>query len=491
MKYTLQFRLILSFTLVILLTVGAVFFVMWQAATIQIQKYNERVEHMVSGRIHFVIGDYYINNNMSWDGILPVISKLAEQFNYRIILADTDGKIIADSENGTSGTRLDLNKFSSRLITLPNEPQKSAPVRPRENMSLPAPTLIFSGQAFPGPPPEPPLPDLSQSQVVGYLFLTPLTQSPVGLTALQILTSEMGRYFMAGACLAVAVAIILTIFLSRRILAPVKSLTLAAQRLGKGDFSQRVNIKEKSEIGELATTFNRMAADLERDEKLRRDLVADIAHELRSPLTNVRGYLEAIRDGIIVPDEHTVNTIYDETMLLSRLIEDLQELSLAESGQLKLYCQNEDIGNIITQAITAVMAKASIKDIKLSVELPGGLPAVFIDRQRIKQVLLNLLTNALTHTPSGRSITVSAEQVGDHIAVCVADNGEGIPPDELPFIFERFHRVDKSRTRLTGGSGLGLTIARYFVEAHKGTITAWSEPGKGSRFTFTLPAVGA
>jgi signal transduction histidine kinase len=252
-----------------------------------------------------------------------------------------------------------------------------------------------------------------------------------------------------------------------------------------------VNIKEKSEIGELATTFNRMAADLERDEKLRRDLVADIAHELRSPLTNVRGYLEAIRDGIIVPDEHTVNTIYDETMLLSRLIEDLQELSLAESGQLKLYCQNEDIGNIITQAITAVMAKASIKDIKLSVELPDGLPAVFIDRQRIKQVLLNLLTNALTHTPSGRSITVSAEQVGDHIAVCVADNGEGIPPDELPFIFERFHRVDKSRTRLTGGSGLGLTIARYFVEAHKGTITAWSEPGKGSRFTFTLPAVGA
>jgi len=285
----------------------------------------------------------------------------------------------------------------------------------------------------------------------------------------------------------VLVAIALTFFLSRRILAPVKSLTIASGRLGKGDFKQRVTVDDKSELGELASTFNLMAEDLERDEKLRRDMVADIAHELRSPLTNVRGYLEAIRDGIVTPDEKTIGTIYDETMLLSRLVHDLQELSLAESGQLKLYCQPENTGDLITQAVTAVMAKAAAKDITMTIEMNDDLPQVFIDMQRIRQVLLNLLANALTHTPGGGKITVSADKNGGFVAVSVTDTGEGIPAEDLPVVFERFHRVDKSRARATGGTGLGLTIAKYFVEAHNGAINVQSEPGKGSTFTFTVP----
>jgi signal transduction histidine kinase len=491
MRYSLQFRLIIAFTVVILLTVGSVFLIMWQASTGQIQKFSERVERMVSGRIQFTISDYYIINK-TWEGVQPLVTKLGEQFKYRIILTDTEGKIIADSENTTAESQLDLAKFSSRTIAIPKNTEGRPPEnkpegnKPREEMPMPAPSLLISAQPEPRPF-EPPAPDTSRSDVVGFLFLMPLTQSEIGLTALQLLSTEIGRFFVMGALLAVLVAIILTFFISRRILAPIKSLTIASERLGKGDFSQRVKIDEKGELGELASTFNLMAQDLERDKKLRRDMVADIAHELRSPLTNVRGYLEAIRDGVITPDEKTIGTIYDETMLLSRLVHDLQDLSLAETGQLKLYCQPENVDDLVTQAVTAIMAKASTKDISMSVELPEDLPPVFIDIQRIKQVLLNLLTNALAHTPAAGSITISATEVGGNVAISVADTGEGIPAEDLPIIFERFHRVDKSRTRATGGTGLGLTIAKYFVEAHNGTINAQSELGKGSTFTFTVP----
>jgi len=175
-------------------------------------------------------------------------------------------------------------------------------------------------------------------------------------------------------------------------------------------------------------------------------------------------------------------------MLLSRLGHDLQELSLAEAGQLKLFLQPENAGELITQAVSAVKTKAAEKEITLSIELKDDLPPVLIDTQRIRQVLHNLLANALTHTPPGGRITVRADRAGSFVSISVIDTGEGIPAEDLPLVFERSHRVDKSRARATGGSGLGLTIARYFVEAHNGAIIAESEPGRGSAFTFTLPA---
>jgi signal transduction histidine kinase len=327
----------------------------------------------------------------------------------------------------------------------------------------------------------------AESKIIGFLFILPLTQSEIGLAALQIMYSQLGIYFLLGACLAVVVAFLITLFLSRRILSPVKELRSAAQRLGKGDFSQRVDIMDKSEIGDLASTFNSMAGNLQRDEQLRQHMVSDIAHELRSPLTNVRGYLEAINDGVMQPDKATISSIYDETVLLSRLINDLQELSLAEAGELKLYCQPEDVADLVRQSITAIQAKASEKGLEVSCDIPADLPHVNIDFLRIKQVLLNLLENALVHTPAGGRISITANLIPGYIEVSVSDSGEGIPDDEINNIFERFHRVDKSRSRSTGGSGLGLTISRYIVEEHKGTIRARSEPGKGSRFSFTLP----
>jgi signal transduction histidine kinase len=297
----------------------------------------------------------------------------------------------------------------------------------------------------------------------------------------------IGRFFLWGGLVAVAIALLITFVLSRRILAPVKALTSVAKRLGRGDFSQRVQVKDKSEIGELAQTFNSMASDLERAERLQRNMVADIAHELRTPLSNIRGYLEAIRDGVIKPDAETIRSLDEEAVLLSRLVDDLQELSLAEAGELRLNCQAENIGGLINQTVAVVQTQATAKGLSVFIDLPSKLPSVNIDSHRISQVLRNLLDNAVAHTAKGGFITVAAKQRDNWVEVSVTDTGEGIPAEDLPNIFERFYRVDKSRARATGGSGLGLTIAKRLVEAHGGKIEAQSELGKGSRFSFTIP----
>ena len=494
MKNSLQVRLIIAFTLVILLTVGAVFLMMWQATVDQVRQFGHRVDFEIGGRINFEIGRYYSQQG-SWDGVQSLVVELSDQFRHRIVLTDADGKIIADSSQDSSDLQLNTDKFIKRPITYPLGSSGPAPIpsltsQPQSPIGWPP-----GSQSPASPAPVPGAPTQAQaapssgstSTVVAYLYLTPTAQSEISLAALQFMYNEIGRYFILGAILAVIVAIVLTIIISRPVLAPIRALTLASQKLGKGDFSQRVKIADKSEIGELASTFNLMAGDLQRDEQLRKDMIADIAHELRSPLTNVRGYLEAIRDDVIKPNKGTVNSIYDETMLLSRLIDDLQELSLAESGELKLYCEVEDVSALIDQAVAAVRAGAGDKGLSIATQLDAGLPSVNVDFLRIKQVLLNLLQNAIVHTPAGGSITIGAARKDDMVEISVTDSGEGIPAEELENIFERFHRVDKSRSRQTGGTGLGLTIAKSLVEAHKGKISVQSEPGKGSRFTFTVP----
>ena len=491
MRYSLQFRLLVAFTLVILLTIGSVFFMMWQAAIGQIQQFGDRVERMVGNRIQFVITDYYLAHG-SWEGVTPLVQQIGEQFRHRVILADADGKIIADSTTETPDMQLNLESFASKTLTFSHEHRDSLAPEPGGAPPSEPPPLISFGPNITAPPKpvEPSTAVSIEPPTIGFLFILPLTQSETGLEALQIMYRQLGNYFLIGACLAVVVAFLVTLLLSRRILSPVKELRSAAQRLGKGDFSQRVDIKDNSEIGELASTFNSMAGNLQHDEQLRQHMVSDIAHELRSPLTNVRGYLEAINDGIMKPDTATITSIYDETILLSRLVNDLQELSLAEAGELKLYCQPEEVGELIRQSINAVQAKAVEKGLRLSADIPTDLPQINIDFLRIKQVLLNLLENAMAHTPAGGSINVSACLVLGFVEVSVSDSGEGIPAEEVANIFERFHRVDKSRSRSTGGSGLGLTIARYIIEEHQGKLWAQSEQGKGSRFSFTIPVAG-
>jgi signal transduction histidine kinase len=322
---------------------------------------------------------------------------------------------------------------------------------------------------------------------IGMLYVQHGALPDINLTALQITYSTIGKYFIWGGLLAIAIALLLTFLLSRRILAPIKDLINATRHFGKGDFSHRVDDRDKGELGELAQSFNSMATDLERTERLRRNMVVDIAHELRTPLSNLKGYLEAISDGLVKPDEGTIRSLSEEASSLSHLVNDLQELSLVDAGEIKLNILPEDIISLIKDTVNGIQAKAITKDLTLSTDLPVILPAAKIDSYRIRQVLLNLLENAIAHTDKGGRITVTARLNENMIHVSVVDTGEGIPAEELPLIFERFYRVDRSRTRKTGGSGLGLTIAKRLVEAHGGKIEVESQMGQGSTFTFSVP----
>jgi len=215
-------------------------------------------------------------------------------------------------------------------------------------------------------------------------------------------------------------------------------------------------------------------------------MVADSAHELRTPVSNVRGYLEAIRDGLVKPDTANINLLYEEIMQLTRVIEDLQELTLSDAGELKLSLQEENIKDLVNHIVT-VQSHSISKNVNIRTSIPEDLPLVYIDRQRMGEVLRNLLENAITNSNSGDTVTVSATNNSEFVKISVSDTGEGIPKEDLHNIFERFYRVDKSRTRATGGHGLGLTITKRLVEAHNGTIEVQSELGKGSIFTFTIP----
>ncbi|MFC1994909.1 sensor histidine kinase [Chloroflexota bacterium] len=444
MVHSLRFRLLLAFTIVILVAVGAVYFFATQTTGGEIRRYGDRVEEARSNRVVFELFRYYRAQG-SWDGIQPYIEQWGSLYGQRIILTDSGGVVVADSNGELLGEQY----------------HHEAP-----GMSLSPP---WGGSTS------------------GTLHIIPEPSadfpSPLGLS------QAIGRFLIWGALFAVAVSLLFTFFLARRISAPVKSLTLTARQLGQGDLSRRVQVKDKGELGELAQAFNSMAGDLEKVEQLRRNMIADAAHELRTPLSNIRGYLEAILDGVKKPNADTISSLDEEVKLLSRLVDDLQELSLAEAGQMTLIRQQEDIAQLIRQTVSPMEDQVEKSGVSINIELPDGLTPVNIDHNRISQVLRNLLKNALTHTQKGGVVTVAAGQKGNWVEVIVTDTGEGIPPEDLANIFERFYRVDKSRTRTTGGSGLGLTIARRLVEAHGGMIEAQSEPGKGSRFSFTLPAV--
>jgi signal transduction histidine kinase len=435
-----------AFTLAILVAIVTTFFFINQATQDEIRRFGERVERTRAGRMEIELTRYYLRQG-DWEGIQPLMEQWGNLYGQRIILTDADGIVVADSEATLLG-EVYAPDLTGRLLSSP-----------------------------------------WQTGAIGTIYVTPTSSPEIDLNSLQIVFNAIGRFFIWGGLVALVIGLLITFFLSRRILAPVKSLTLAAKRLGQGDFSQRVQSKDKSEVGELAQTFNAMAGDLERAEQLKRDMIADVAHELRTPLSNIRGYLEAIRDGIKKPDTDTIHSLDEEVALLSRLVDDLQELSLVEAGELKLVCQAENIGDLIKQTVAGVQAQATTKGLSVSIDLADKLLLVNIDSQRISQVLRNLLDNAVAHTAKGGTITVTARQQDNYLEVAVADTGEGIPAEDLPDIFERFYRVDKSRARATGGSGLGLTIAKRLVEAHGGKIEVQSEPGKGSCFTFTLPVV--
>ena len=289
-------------------------------------------------------------------------------------------------------------------------------------------------------------------------------------------------------------AIIVSLFVTGRVVTPVREMMVASQRIADGHYQERVVVPgdvrqdEADELSQLALSFNQMAATLEQTEAMRRQLIGNVAHELRTPLSSIKGYMEGLMDGVLPAEAATFHQVYREADRLQRLVSDLQELSRIEAGAFELNVQLKSVRELVETAIIRLGHQFEEKGVSLETDIPPDLPPLRVDEDRIGQVLINLAGNALQYTPTGGQVYLRARREGRVVRVAVQDTGIGISAEHLPHIFTRFYRVDRSRSRAGGGSGIGLTIAKHLVEAHGGQIQATSEgPGKGSTFSFTLP----
>jgi len=475
MFQSLRFRLLVVLILVVVAAVGGMAFFNTLATTRMFTRYEEDRRMTRHQRFEGLLTQHYAQNE-SWSGVQPVVERLGQITGERVILADEEGQIVADSAGELVGHPVGGGWDTPAAQILHHGTEVGVLYTDFSGRD------VDPGKVFPDPARVPPPPGVEPESMV---FLT-----------------SVNRTLLLIAVVAGLSAVLLILGLSRRILTPVEALTAAVRRMEAGDLSQRVEVTSRDEIGELARAFNAMADGLARLEELRRNMVTDVAHELRTPLSNIRGYLEALQDGVVEPERHIIDSLHEEAMLLNHLVDDLQELSLAEAGQLRLERQPVALADIVDRAVEAVRLRAEAKGVTLQVDLPEDL-LVEVDPQRVGQVLRNLLENALAHTPPDGKIALSAHETcpepsdalslsrgrraDQWVEVSVRDTGSGIAAEDLPYVFERFYRVDKSRSRATGGTGLGLAIARSLVEAHGGRIWVESTEGEGSTFTFALP----
>ena len=286
---------------------------------------------------------------------------------------------------------------------------------------------------------------------------------------------------------ATAIALFLGVFLARTLTRPLRELTSAIRAIAKGELEQQVPVRSQDELGTLAASFNLMSADLARANQLRRQMTADIAHDLRTPLAVMSGYIESLRDGVLEPSRARFDVMYDEAQHLTRLVEDLRTLSLADAGELTLSRQPTLPQALLERSAAAFGHYADQKNVALHIQAGAHLPEINVDPERMTQVLSNLVSNALRYTPDGGRIVLSAQRQADAVLLEVQDSGAGMAPGALPRIFDRFYRVDEARQAQAGESGLGLAIAKSIVELHGGAITVKSALGQGTTFTIALP----
>ncbi len=470
--FSLQFRLVASFALVLVLVLGGVSVFIGLAADREAGHLQERSDRVRSFRIQEILARFYSVNG-GWDGLQPVLERTSFAMGRAVILLDGDGMPVARTTSAT----FDSDQMRSADFTpviVDGKPVGSVYVEPdsrhhdpdrfgRRGPSRPTGLLGVRGEELPGEAGD---------------FEEPLWSRFAEVTNRSLL--------WAGAA-AGSAGLLLVSLTSRRMLRSVRTLTSAARRMGGGDLSQRVPAEGRDEIGELARTFNAMADGLESAERQRRNMVADAAHELRTPLSNIRGYVEAVRDGVLESDPETLATIHQQVLHLTDLVDDLRLLAETEASDFGLNREPGSLFEIVRTSVEGVRARAEARGVVLEIDLPAESPSLEFDRTRISQVVGNLLDNAIRHTPPGGTVTASVGVRPAVATVSVADTGEGIPAEITPFVFERFYRVDPSRSRSTGGAGLGLTIARQLVEAHGGSIRVQSAAGEGTTITFDLP----
>lgn len=470
--HSLRFRLLMMFLLIVLITVGIVSLFAEHSTAGSFRTYvNVKEQSSLKLALNQLITyNQQSNGNPNLQVEQVMIEQTALTYHVRVVVvtpAGPVGSVIADSDG-------------SKLVGSPFSPKRG----PEKNLGMGTTgTPVLACENFP------PATIIISTRAAIYCAGGIVSLSKGGVTPEQTFLNAVEGSFLTGVLLAGLIALLLALAFSYTIIRPIKRMTGVARRMEEGDLSQRLQIKTPNEIGELAHALNTMADGLQRSELLRRNMINDIAHELRTPLTNIRGYLEALEDRVVDPTPEVIASLYEESSLLTRLVADLQELSLAEAGQLCLLRRPVAINECIFKAVQMLQLQATRKGVLLKVDLPPDLPLVGADPERVAQILRNLLGNALTHTPEGGEICVSAVKNGEEVLIRVRDSGCGIEVQHLPYIFERFYRADPSRTRTTGGSGLGLAIVKQMVHAHGGHVSVESQPGYGSCFAFALPAL--
>jgi len=462
----MRLRLILSYALIVLVTVVTVVLIARKGAANEVRAYMFRGRMIESETLVGSLEAYYRANG-SWQGVsglLPATQPArqgqgmgqgmmhgqgmsAGMMSQRLRVADADGRVAADTFGAGAGETLSAAELKASL--------------PLEN----------------------------DGRTVGYL----LPEGGMGfdVQSEQILLARLARAGMVAGLVGGALSLLLAGLLTYSLLRPVRELTRAAGKLGAGDLSQRVKVRGKDEVAGLGASFNQMADSLQEAQESRRAMTADIAHELRNPLAVQRAHLEAIQDGVYPLSGDSLQPVLDQNLMLTRLVEDLRTLALAESGQLKLERQDVDLAALVQQVIERFRPQAEAHGVTLQVNAGVGIPLVRVDPLRVEQILGNLLSNALRYSPQGGQILLALSQSGGaghpRAQVQVHDQGPGIPAEALEHIFERFYRADRARSRAEGGSGLGLAIARQLAEAHGGSLTVANHPQGGAVFTLELP----
>ena len=474
--FSLQFRLILSFALVLTLALAGVSAYVGLAADREAERLQTNTDEARARRITHALERFYSNNG-GWVGLQPVLERTGFVAGRDIVVMDADGNLVGNTSGSPAGELKGLYAGGPAPVVV--DKKRVGSVYVEKDIAA-----LKRGMIDKKPPPLwTKFAKLTDEQLRQYAgsFEEP---------AVTHITDATNRSLILAGAGAGLIGLLLVSLISQRMLGSVRSLTAASRKMGAGDLSQRVPEGSRDEVGQLARTFNAMAGQLENAERQRRNMVADVAHELRTPLSNIQGYVEAVRDGVLKPDRSTIGTIHQQVLYLADIVEDLRLLTETEADDFRLSREPGSLVETVRESVDGARAKAEAGGVVLSVDLPAESPMIAFDRTRISQVVGNLLDNAVRHTPTGGRVTV-AVAVGQSMAsVTVADSGEGIPADVLPFVFDRFYRADPSRSRATGGAGLGLTIAKKLIEAHGGSIRVESEAGRGASFTFDLPLDG-
>jgi signal transduction histidine kinase len=455
--HSINFKLTLSFLVVGLTGIALVAAAMWSATSVE---FNRFISDRGLSDYTTAAKNYYVTHQ-SWDGVADALHSLnttalpnpngslsRPDSNNNMpppqpyVLVDQNGVVVAPSGPIQVGEQLSINQYQSHVAITVN------------------------------------------NKTVGYVLVTgrPVRPNTFETRFLQ----RMSQSLILAALGAAVIAILLGLLLARSITRPIRDLTKAAKDMASGNLNQQVRVRSKDELGELTQAFNQMSVDLEHSNQLRRQMTADIAHDLRTPLSVITGYLEGLKDGVIKPTLKRFTAMYEEAIYLQRLVEDLRILSLADAGELSMNRQPVQLGDLINRLAESFQRQAELNQIQLRTTVDEPLPPVNIDPERMQQAMGNLVSNALRYTPAGGEILLSARQVDDHIQMEVKDSGKGIEANELAHIFDRFYRGDESRQE--GGSGLGLAIAKSLIELQGGKISAASEgSGNGSVFTILLP----